>query len=139
MRNKWEEIVANTIIVPELEVRNLLHKISVVGSSRFMYLEIWPAVMSVLRVTQLFQSQAACDTAAAQRSFVWVRELGSTCANEYLRAELCCDGFVQLEKQECLSLVGSICPSEHWLPQMNPVCLFPPVCIISRMEGLQVG
>ena len=28
-RNKWEAIVANTIIVPELEVRNLLYKISV--------------------------------------------------------------------------------------------------------------
>lgn len=31
MRNKWEEIVANTVIAPELEVRNLLHKIAVVG------------------------------------------------------------------------------------------------------------
>lgn len=26
-RNKWEEIVANTIIVPELKVRNLLYRV----------------------------------------------------------------------------------------------------------------
>lgn len=26
-RNKWEDTVANTIIVPELEVRNLLYSV----------------------------------------------------------------------------------------------------------------
>lgn len=27
-RNKWEQIVANTIIIPELKVRNLLYRVS---------------------------------------------------------------------------------------------------------------